>query len=154
MLASLCPLRWPRWVLFAPQAQVDPVGGRAARLTPVENFTDIRYDEDYAAFYQLHAGERKLPPPVDGTTLYTDLHNYLQAQQAQQAQQQAKDVSTLLQATGSRLSALSGTSALSAPTGLLTGGVGVGGGKPVPFARQCWSRGLLLASRERGGSAG
>ena len=110
-----------------PQAPVDPVG-RTARLTPVESLTDIRYDEDYAAFYQLHAGDRKLPPPVDGSTLYTDLHSYLAQQQAQQ---QAKDVSSMLQATGPRLSALGGASSLTGQGGLLTGGVGVGGTRLV-----------------------
>lgn len=114
-----------------PQAPVDPVG-RTARLTPVESLTDIRYDEDYAAFYQLHAGDRKLPPPVDGSTLYTDLHSYLAQQQAQQ---QAKDVSSMLQATGSRLSALGGASSLTGQGGLLTGGVGVGGMRLVFSSR-------------------
>ena len=29
--------------------------------------------QDYRAFYQLYQGQRKLPPPVDGRTLYSEL---------------------------------------------------------------------------------
>lgn len=39
-----------------------------AKLAGIEH-TDIRFDEDYARFYESYAGSRKLPPPVDGNTL-------------------------------------------------------------------------------------
>lgn len=54
--------------------------------TPIEH-TDIRYDDDYARFYEAYSGERKLPPPVDGRTLYTEL-GFLQQQQQHQAELQ------------------------------------------------------------------
>jgi hypothetical protein len=30
-------------------------------------------DEDYARFYEAFSGQRKLPPPVEGRTLYSEL---------------------------------------------------------------------------------
>ena len=58
------------------------------RWTPNEGLAEIRFDEDYEKFYtaQLGAG-RKLPPPVDNRTLYSELplhiqQNYTPQQQA------------------------------------------------------------------------
>jgi hypothetical protein len=42
---------------------------------------DIRFDEDYARFYEAYSGQRKLPPPVEGSTLYSDLGLLQQKQQ-------------------------------------------------------------------------
>ena len=47
----------------------------------VDSFTDIRYDEDYAAFYELTTNKEHLPPPVDGNTLYNDMQTYMVQQQ-------------------------------------------------------------------------
>lgn len=57
------------------------------RWTPAEGFTDIRCDEDYEAFYraQLQAG-RKLPPPLDNSTVYLQLPPHLQHGLTQQQQ--------------------------------------------------------------------
>eukprot|EP00798_Chlamydomonas_sp_ICE-L_P020342 gene20342-27104_t len=38
-----------------------------------EALGDIRLDEDYEQFYQNYSGQRKLPPPVQGRTLYQEL---------------------------------------------------------------------------------
>lgn len=42
---------------------------------------DIRFDEDYARFYETYSGSRKLPPPVEGRTLYSELGLLQQKQQ-------------------------------------------------------------------------
>lgn len=42
---------------------------------------DIRFDEDYARFYEAYSGQRKLPPPVEGRTLYSELGLLHQKQQ-------------------------------------------------------------------------
>lgn len=42
---------------------------------------DIRFDEDYARFYEAYSGQRKLPPPVEGRTLYSELGLLQQKQQ-------------------------------------------------------------------------
>lgn len=55
--------------------------GRGTNLEAADSFTDIRYDEDYAAFYELNADKCSLPPPVDGNVLYKDMTTYLTAQQ-------------------------------------------------------------------------
>lgn len=39
---------------------------------------DIRFDEDYARFYEAYSGQRKLPPPVDARTLYQELPPIMQ----------------------------------------------------------------------------
>lgn len=57
-------------------------------FTPVDS-TDIRYDEDYARFYEAYSGQKKLPPPVEGRTLYNELPGLLQQKQLQAAQQAA-----------------------------------------------------------------
>jgi hypothetical protein len=67
------------------QGSGDPVSSSRG-WTPIEH-TDIRYDEDYARFYEAYAGQKKLPPPVEGRTLYTDLG--LLQQQKQMLQQAA-----------------------------------------------------------------
>ncbi len=56
--------------------------------TPIQH-SDIRYDEDYARFYEAYSGQKKLPPPVDGRTLYNDLPALLQQQKQLQAAQHA-----------------------------------------------------------------
>eukprot|EP00878_Enallax_costatus_P025401 GHUV01027176.1.p1 GENE.GHUV01027176.1~~GHUV01027176.1.p1 ORF type:complete len:150 (+),score=31.74 GHUV01027176.1:395-844(+) len=48
---------------------------------------DIRFDEDYARFYEAYSGQRKLPPPVEGRTLYSEL-GLLQQKQQMLAHQQ------------------------------------------------------------------
>lgn len=45
-----------------------------ARATPVgQHLGDIRFDEDYARFYEMYSGQRKLPPPVADRTLYQEV---------------------------------------------------------------------------------
>lgn len=65
----------------------DALDGRH-RSTPIDPVGDIRFDEDYARFYELYSGQRKLPPPVEGRTLYQEVPslfpNKLQAQQQAQ----------------------------------------------------------------------
>lgn len=61
--------------------------------------TDIRFDEDYARFYEAYAGFRKLPPPVDGNTL--ELSALLQQQQ--KLQSNGLHQSNLLQGGASQL---------------------------------------------------
>lgn len=49
------------------------------RGTPVDHtVTDIRYDEDYAKFYEAYGQACKLPPPIEGRTLYQDIPGLLQ----------------------------------------------------------------------------
>lgn len=67
--------------------------GRVSRMAPGEGYTDIRFDDDYAAFYELNAGQRNLPPPIDSAGVYPDLQNY---------SQQVKEV-PMLHGSGSRL---------------------------------------------------
>ena len=64
------------------------------RWTPSDGFTDIRCDEDYEKFYraQTEAG-RKLPPPLDPSTVYQQLPVHLQ--QGLTPQQQAALASRL-----------------------------------------------------------
>eukprot|EP00210_Caulerpa_lentillifera_P000590 g571.t1 len=47
------------------------------RMQQSDNFADIRYDEDYEAFYKLHGDTEKLPLPVDGHTMYSDMQGYI-----------------------------------------------------------------------------
>lgn len=54
---------------------------------PAMDNTDIRFDEDYARFYEAYSGQKKLPPPVEGRTLYNELPGLLQQKQLQAAQQ-------------------------------------------------------------------
>jgi len=54
---------------------------RAVNLEVADSFTDIRYDDDYPAFYELNASKCSLPPPVDSNTLYKDMQTFLAAQQ-------------------------------------------------------------------------
>ncbi|CAK9231067.1 unnamed protein product [Sphagnum troendelagicum] len=42
-------------------------------LPAVKPFVDIRCDEHYESFYRSYAGVKKLPPPMDNRTLYSDL---------------------------------------------------------------------------------
>jgi len=56
------------------------VHGRGANLEVADSLTDIRYDEDYPAFYEMNADKCSLPPPIDGDTLYKDMQTYLAAQ--------------------------------------------------------------------------
>lgn len=52
--------------------------GFNTRHTPMEHaLTDIRLDEEYAKFYMEYSGQRKLPPPLDGRTLYQELQQRL-----------------------------------------------------------------------------
>ncbi len=64
---------------FALQEQVNVAHGNDGRWTPSDNLGDIRCDEDYEAFYraQLQAGKR-LPPPLDSSTVYQKLPAHLQ----------------------------------------------------------------------------
>ncbi|KAI8476986.1 MAG: hypothetical protein J3K34DRAFT_203570 [Monoraphidium minutum] len=82
--------------------------------TPIDPTADIRYDEDYARFYEAYSGQRKLPPPVDGRTLYTELgllhQHHQQQQQAQQRQQAAE-----LQAAAVQHVAMMGSAATPPP---------------------------------------
>eukprot|EP00775_Hariotina_reticulata_P010966 gene10966-11121_t len=53
-----------------------PTGPDPASLNrgwPGIEHADIRFDEDYARFYEAYSGQRKLPPPVEGRTLYSEL---------------------------------------------------------------------------------
>jgi len=47
---------------------------------------DIRFDDDYLRFYESYSGQRKLPQPVGGSTLYSELGHLHQQQQQQQQQ--------------------------------------------------------------------
>lgn len=52
---------------------VDPRG-----FSP-DQYTDIRYDDDYEKFYRSQAATGvKLPPPVDSSTLYSEMTQYSQ----------------------------------------------------------------------------
>jgi hypothetical protein len=62
------------------QGPTDPASSSRA-WAGIES-SDIRYDEDYARFYEVFSGQRKLPPPVEGRTLYSEL-GLLQQQQKQ-----------------------------------------------------------------------
>ena len=61
------------------QGQGNVSHGNDGRWTPADNLGDIRCDEDYEAFYraQLQAGKR-LPPPLDSSTVYSELPPHLQ----------------------------------------------------------------------------
>eukprot|EP00879_Flechtneria_rotunda_P023680 GHRR01025065.1.p1 GENE.GHRR01025065.1~~GHRR01025065.1.p1 ORF type:complete len:206 (-),score=32.15 GHRR01025065.1:105-722(-) len=70
-----------RWgnIFWCMQGNADPaVSSRA--WTGMEH-ADIRFDEDYARFYEAYSGQRKLPPPVEGRTLYSELGLLQQKQQ-------------------------------------------------------------------------
>ncbi|CAM6011016.1 unnamed protein product [Sphagnum balticum] len=76
-------------------------------LPAVKPFVDIRCDEHYESFYRSYAGVKKLPPPMDNRTLYSDLprkqHQLTSLQQQpqpQQAQQQQREPSLSFQAPG------------------------------------------------------
>ncbi|CAM6033250.1 unnamed protein product [Sphagnum compactum] len=74
-------------------------------LPAVKPFVDIRCDEHYESFYRSYAGVKKLPPPMDNRTLYSDLprkqHQLTSLQQQpQQAQQQQREPSPSFQAPG------------------------------------------------------
>jgi hypothetical protein len=56
-----------RWL----QGAADPAN--LNRGWPGIEHADIRFDEDYARFYEAYSGQRKLPPPVEGRTLYSEL---------------------------------------------------------------------------------
>jgi hypothetical protein len=72
-------------VIAALQGAADPAN--AGRAWPGIEHGDIRFDEDYARFYEAYSGQRKLPPPVEGRTLYSEL-GLLQQKQQLLAQQQ------------------------------------------------------------------
>jgi hypothetical protein len=91
------------------QGGVDPISASRG-WTPIEH-TDIRYDEDYARFYEAYAGAKKLPPPVEGRTLYSDLGIL---QQHKQLLQQAA-------------AAGAGPTPSPGPSGLMLGGLTPGG---------------------------
>lgn len=65
--------------VFAVQASADPHNANRG-WTGIEH-GDIRFDEDYARFYEAYSGQRKLPPPVEGRTLYSELGLLQQKQQ-------------------------------------------------------------------------
>lgn len=67
------------------QGNPDPASSSRA-WSGIEH-ADIRFDEDYARFYEAYSGQRKLPPPVEGRTLYSEL-GLLQQKQQLLAQQQ------------------------------------------------------------------
>lgn len=57
----------------AASGAVDPRG-----FSP-DQYTDIRYDDDYEKFYRSAAANGvKLPPPVDSNTLYSEMTQYSQ----------------------------------------------------------------------------
>ena len=64
----------------SPAAQTGAAAGPGdARGFSPDQYTDIRYDEEYEKFYrQSVANGVKLPPPVDSTTLYSQLPQYSQ----------------------------------------------------------------------------
>jgi len=62
--------------------------GRGSALEGYDSYSDVRYDEDYAAFYELNREKGNLPPPIDCNTLYNDMQTYM-------AQQQYKDNSSM-----------------------------------------------------------
>ena len=61
------------------QGAADPANANRG-WTGIEH-GDIRFDEDYARFYEAYSGQRKLPPPVEGRTLYSELGLLHQKQQ-------------------------------------------------------------------------
>ena len=50
-------------------------------LEGMDSYSDIRYDEDYAAFYEMNPDKGRLPPPVDGNVIFKDVHGYVNSQQ-------------------------------------------------------------------------
>ncbi len=63
---------------LAAQAGAAAGAGDPRGFSP-DQYTDIRYDEEYEKFYrQSVANGVKLPPPVDSTTLYSQLPQYSQ----------------------------------------------------------------------------
>jgi hypothetical protein len=62
-----------------PQGAADPASANRG-WSGIEH-GDIRFDEDYARFYEAYSGQRKLPPPVEGRTLYSELGLMQQKQQ-------------------------------------------------------------------------
>ncbi|CAM6028749.1 unnamed protein product [Sphagnum balticum] len=54
------------------EVEEGPIGMREDEA-PVKPFIDIRCDEHYESFYRSYAGVKKLPPPMDNRTLYSDL---------------------------------------------------------------------------------
>ncbi len=64
--------------MCAAQAGAAAGPGDSRGFSP-DQYTDIRYDEEYEKFYrQSIANGVKLPPPVDSTTLYSQLPQYSQ----------------------------------------------------------------------------
>jgi hypothetical protein len=66
-------------LLLRTQGAADPASANRG-WTGIEH-GDIRFDEDYARFYEAYSGQRKLPPPVEGRTLYSELGLLQQKQQ-------------------------------------------------------------------------
>jgi hypothetical protein len=66
-------------VFSATQGAADPASSNRG-WSGIEH-GDIRFDEDYARFYEAYSGQRKLPPPVEGRTLYSELGLLQQKQQ-------------------------------------------------------------------------
>lgn len=61
---QLLTLIWLKQSVLGSQAQ-------DGRWTPSDRFADIRVDEDYERFYRAQAASgKKLPPPLESTTLY------------------------------------------------------------------------------------
>lgn len=48
-----------------------------ARVQGVENYNEVRYGDDYDAYYSLQGEPDNLQPPSDGHALYSDLQGYL-----------------------------------------------------------------------------
>ncbi len=57
-----------------------------SRATPGidQHLGDVRFDEDYARFYEMYSGQRKLPPPVEGRTLYQEVPGLFPSRMQQQ----------------------------------------------------------------------
>ena len=103
--------------------------------------SDVRFDEDYARFYALYSGQRKLPPPVEGRTLYQDVPGLYNAAKLQQAQQMlAAPV-----AGGPMLSR--GITPGEAASGACAAAWRKSGSALVPVP--CWQEGWLLAQFAR-----
>jgi hypothetical protein len=137
------PARRPA-LRFAPQGHGGPSSGQT--WTPIDPTADIRYDEDYARFYDLYSGQRKLPPPVDGRTLYTELG--LLHQQQQQRQQQAD-----LQVAVAQQAAMMGSAATPPPghAAAALASLMAGGGALTPGGERDEGRGgrRRLTGRQR-----
>jgi hypothetical protein len=70
-------------LLRAAQGAAD--AANAGRAWAGIEHADIRFDEDYARFYEAYSGQisgqKRLPPPVEGRTLYSELGLLQQKQQ-------------------------------------------------------------------------